>query len=127
MRYPILKKDDTFAVGFERIAMDPNVVELPEMVSLWWNHNYDDLRGPYGTLTDLRVEDGEITGELRVYDPTWTDETMQDIGCRLHGCFTNIAFESNLDTKESHIAGCKLRAVSVMLEPPFGANPGSRI
>lgn len=121
MRHPILKKTDTFTHSHAKL--DPNVVELPEMVSVWWNHDFGDIRGPYGTITDLRVEDGELTGELNSFDPTWNDNTMEDINCRLAGYFTDVAWHSDLDGSNAVITKCALRAVSVIMEPPFGANP----
>lgn len=123
MRYPIMMKDDAFTVAGMRINVDPAVVELPEMATIWWNYDFGDLSGPYGTITDLRVEGEEITGEVRIYDPTWDENTMDIINCRLAGYYNKVEYKTDLDGGNPVVTSCILRAVSVIMNPPYGANP----
>lgn len=123
MRHPIWKKDDFFVVGNQRIDMDPAVVELPEQTSLSWGFDYNDARGPYGHVTDIRLEDGEITGELTVFDPTWDDNTLKDLNCRLGGFYNGVERKSDLDGSNAIVTKCILREVSIIMNPPYGANP----
>lgn len=115
MRHKIWTKDDFFEIGGQRIDMDPAVVELPESTMLSWNYNFGDPAGPYGEVTDIRLEDGEITGELRVFDPTWDDGTMADLNVRLGGYFTNV---DKIEIGGRYrVIRCKLREVSIFPLP----------
>jgi len=115
MRHPIWKKDDFFIIGGERIDMDAEAVELPDEAYLFWGYNHGDPAGPYGKVTEMRVEDGEVTGELTVWDPTWDDNTMEDINCRLGGYFTHVEKRTDLDGSNAVVTKCHLRAVSVVM------------
>lgn len=118
MRHNIWEKDDFFTLnGSERIDMDPSVVELPESAPLTWQFDFTDARGFYGNVTDIRLEDGVITGEVEIYDPTWNADTIGDLNCRLGGYYTKV--EKNEDG--TVITSCYLRGVSIVskIDIPF--------
>lgn len=115
MRYPILKKDDVLRTQDVDIQIDAEGIEIPERAPLTWNYDYTG--GPYGYVDDIRLEDGEITGELMVTDPTWNDKTMEDYGYRLAGFYTDMVKSRDGLT----ITSCTLRAVAVV--PPPAAYP----
>lgn len=115
MRYPIWKKDDYFHHHMShRIDMDPAVVELPDKpVPLTWQYDWE--RPPIGMVTDVKFEDGEISGEiewLTVNGETWTDEMFEELEVRLGGFYTKVY--KSADNK--HVTACYLQAVSIMLE-----------
>lgn len=120
MRHPIFKKDDFFTIGKDRVEMDPNVVELPEEVALAWSFDWAGAAGPYGVVTELRVEDGEITGELRVYDPTWDDSYLDGTRSRLGGFYSGIVYNKD----RTRVEKCTLKGVSIVHYP---VNPGADI
>lgn len=113
MRYDIWKKDDFFKLGDQRIDMDPACVELPEEAHLSWN--FDWGAGPYGKVTDIRLEDGVISGEFTFYDPTWLDEALPEEFFRMGGYYRNI--EKNHDG--TVVTKCRLHAVAVVLTPVY--------
>lgn len=119
MRYPIWKKEDFFSfVNGPRIDMDPAVVVIPEECVLGWN--YDLARDPIGKVTDIRLEDGEITGEVTFFDSNEKYEqflTPEKEGfealCRLGGYYTDV---KKLGTaKNQRVTSCDLRAVFMMM------------
>jgi hypothetical protein len=117
MRYPIWKKDDYFHHHMSlRIDMDPAVVELPtKPIVLALQYNWE--RPPIGKVTDVKFEDGEITGEVHwfpyaVNGETWTDEMFEGLEVRLGGFYTKIV--KSEDNKR--VTACYLQAVSIMLE-----------
>lgn len=111
MRHTIWKRDDFFLIGGERIDMDPAVVELPEETPLVWN--FDFSKGiPMGKVTDIKLEDGEITGEVEFFDPAYDDVyKLDEFNCRLGGYYLSV--EKTEDGK--NITKCRLQAVSVVL------------
>lgn len=116
MRHKIWEKDDHFEVGGKRVDMDPSVVELPEEAHLVWEFNWDDKRGPYGSVTDIRLEDGEITAKIKFFDPSWDEELLKS--CRFAGYYTKV--EKNAEG--SQVTKCKLKGVSVV---PISNVPGA--
>lgn len=113
MRYKIWEKDDFFLVGGERTDMDPSVVELPDETILEYGFNYNTK--PLGRVSDIRLEDGEITGEVEFWEPTLSDETFAKLDCRLAGYYNNVY------QKNGNVTGCSLRSVSMI---PWTSSPG---
>lgn len=108
MRYTIWLKDDSFEVEGERIEMDPSVVVIEQQYSLPLAYNYNYDKGSVGKVEDVRVEDGEITGEVTFFEPTWNDEMVKDLGLRLGGYYTDVEYSED-GTK---ILSCELKGVS---------------
>lgn len=119
MRYAIWKKEDFFEVSPEliRIDMDPSVVELGEDLSVSYRFNHNDP--PLGKVTDVRLEDGEISGEVEFFDPTWDDETMEQLKCRLGGYYSKVM----KNDEGNVILSAKLLGVSIVPEWDI---PGNR-
>jgi len=116
MRYPIWEKDDFFQVGEDRYDMDPSIVTWEEKaLSLSWEFNHQQL--PKGRVEDIRLEEGEITGEVIFTDPQITDEMIKDLGLRFGGYYTPVEKENGVVTK------ARLRAVSLVFAKPGAANP----
>jgi hypothetical protein len=116
MRYPIWEKDDFFQVGEVRYDMDPAIVTWDEdKLPLTWLFNHQDL--PRGHVKDIRLEDGEITGEIVFTDPQITDELIREANLRFGGYYTPVEKENGVVTK------ARLRAVSIVMAKPGGANP----
>lgn len=109
MRYPIWKKDDFFEIAGWRMDMDATVVEFSDELLLTWMYNWDG--DPVGKVIDVRLEDGEITGEVEFFDPKWDDSKMDILKCRLGGYYTGV----EKTVGKERITKCRLRAVSVML------------
>lgn len=114
MRFPIWEKDDFFQFGGERIDMDPAVVDVKEQ-ELPLFYGYVFHVDPIGKVTDIRLEGGEITGEVEFYDngkdfallmlPTGDYPAM----CRLGGYYMEVSRGA------TRVSACTLKAVSVML------------
>lgn len=122
-RHKIWYKDDFFGNGVWRIDMDPNVVEIKEEpLYVVWNYNHYD--GPLGTIDDIQILDGEITGELHLDSLKIRDaKYMQSVevlldneDVRLGGYYLDVI----KDEAGKNILSCTLREVSVIMT---GANP----
>lgn len=118
-RYQIWKKGDFFhPIDDNRYDMDPSVVELPKDCPLL--DNFDYMR-PIGLMKNLEFEDGEITGELHVFDPvnkTNIEKILEDedTDSRLGGYYTKV--ECQQDAKDNwYIIGAQLRGVSIIHNP----------
>lgn len=109
MRYTIWEKDDFFKVGATRMDMDPAVVDLPVEADVMWM--YDTAKPPHGKVTDIRLEDGEITGEVEFYDPAITDDVLKELRCRFGGYYTSIRWND----ERTQVTSARLTAISVML------------
>jgi hypothetical protein len=111
MRYPIWEKDDYFQVGDERFDMDPSIVTWEDdVLPLSWNFSHQE--NPRGSVRDIRLEEGEITGEVAFTDPTITDEMIKEWDLRFGGYYTGIEKADGVVTK------ARLRAVSLVMAKP---------
>lgn len=121
MRHPIWLKDDYFQLGATKIEMDPAVVELPEEpIVLTWLYRWEEA--PLGSVTDLRLEDGEITGEVKWADNKGAQSAkalLEHGDLRLGGYYTEVVRKDNL------VLQCRLRAVATIMS--FGSNPGATV
>lgn len=109
----VWEKDDFFHhIGNKRLDMDPAIVEIgEEPVPVTWGYNFDIP--PKGRMLNLRLEDGEIVGELEFFDEkdTATWETLKrDV--RLGGYYIGV----ELDEAKENVIKCRLKAVSIMLK-----------
>ena len=129
----IWRKDDTFTlIGMPEIKMDAAVCEIPEKcVPLSWDFNFMD--NPIGQVDNIRLEDGEIIGDVELFDdpthrePTTMREQVEALwehdDIRLGGYYTNVVYK---DDKRTEIGSCTLRAVAFVMVRS-GANPGAKI
>lgn len=124
MRHPIWKKDDVFYVVNKTITMDPSGVVLPEVSPLTWN--YDWNRPPIGKVTEIRLEDDEITGEVEVYnevDRQYIEpDAMEEFSIRLFGFYNHVIYND----EGTAVIGADLRGVSLAMMAS-GANPGAKV
>lgn len=111
MRERIWKKNDYFQISGKRIEMDPLIVELPEEAPLTYYYNW--ASDPVGKVTELRLEDGEITGEVEVFDHEFDEETLDKLGCRLGGYYRSVTYD---DDRQSSVKSAKLVGVSFVLK-----------
>lgn len=85
MRHVIWEKDDFFDnIGMGRYDMDPTVLVLPPpdgKLPLMWQ--FDSQRDPIGWVSDLKLEEGEITGEVEWLMSTMSDASLENMSCRL--------------------------------------------
>lgn len=117
MRRKIWEKDDFFQMGGERIDMDPSVVEIEQGIPVVWGYNWTQT--PAGRFFDIRIEDGEITGEIEWFSDNEKYETLLDDGViRFGGYFTKV--ERNEDgsvVTKCCLSGVALLPISVMPKP----------
>lgn len=85
-RKNIWEKDDFFILGLQRIDMDPAVVKLEQDLPLVYG--YDWSGELLGKVTDVRLEDGVISGEVEVFDETL--EEAWEGHCRLGGYYLDV-------------------------------------
>lgn len=109
MRRPIWKKEDFFLIGGQRIDMDPAVVELKDGLPLVWGYDFE--RQPIGKVNDIRFEDGEITGDVELFDQALEEVLLESGSCRLGGFYKSV--EKNEDG--TVVLKASLKAVSVVL------------
>lgn len=115
MRYPIWKKDDEIQNRPKKTILDPNAVTLPDSVPLTWNFNRSSHgREVHGVVTDIRVEDGEITGEVEFYEPNYMQELLDEGDARLGGYYSGI---SEREEDDIIVCGGILREVSGFPQP----------
>lgn len=116
MRIKVWEKDDYFWAYDKRIDMDPTVVDLGLDIELpvAWNFNWGEK--PLGHVTDLRVEDGEITGELTMTHETLTKEDIDDLDMRFGGYYKDVVYT---DETETRVKSCKLVSVSTIFNPGY--------
>lgn len=133
MRHPIWKKNDFFEPrDLPPLNMNADVINFdPEGVPLVTNFNFATPDAVVGTVIDLEVEDGELTGEV-VYrcdsrgnqylpgdplQPTLdpAKEAPEPARYRLGGYFSHVQKEG------TQIVSCELRAVSLI---PIEDTPG---
>ena len=92
MRYPIWMKDDYFEyINGPRIDMDPAVVDISaEEILLFFNYFFD--LPAIGRVTDLRLENGEITGEVEVFDREgpFCVESIKAFNLRVAGYYADV-------------------------------------
>lgn len=121
MRYPIWKKDDFFEfLDGRRIDMESTAVALPDASPLTWQ--FDWARKPCGIVTDIREDDGEISGEVLFWDEDFNDSNMEEMGLRLGGYFTEV--KKNEDG--TVVLSCNLRGVSILSNWHSAAIPRTR-
>lgn len=133
MRHAIWKKDDFFEPhGLPRLDMKAEVIDFDEDdLPLVTNFSFATPDAVVGTVIDLKVEDGELTGEV-VYrcdsrgnpylpgdplQPTLdpAKDRLEPARYRLGGYF------SRVEKVDNQIVACQLRAVSIM---PLEDTPG---
>jgi hypothetical protein len=112
MRHEIWKKDDFFEVAGQRIDMDPANVTLPDESPLVWQFNQE--RPPEGRVTDIRLEDGVILGEVTLFDTVQAkhvEDFLEEGLCRLGGYYTDVV--KNEDGTQ--VLNAHLKGVSIVL------------
>lgn len=128
MRYDIWKKDDFFpGPDGQRIEMDADVVEIKyDPVPLAWGYNLDEMA--IGRVSDIRVEDGNLTGEVWWSEKqTYLDDEFMktiDRDFRFGGFFSDIVKVTAADGSYSRVIKATLRSVSIVL---YAANPGASL
>lgn len=115
MREVIWGVGDYFQVGGKRYDMNAEVVEPPdEGVPLVWNFNYE--KPPVGRVEDIRVEDGELTGEVVFLGKDALDDEMWETikrDFRLGGHFAGVKYKHE---KSTVVTECSIKAVSIVLK-----------
>lgn len=113
MRHIIWHQDDYFTKGegelYEKIEMDPNVVELPtEPIPVTISFQFD--RASIGEMVDVRLEDGHITGEVN-WDPTegFSDALIESDDLVFGG------FYDQVEKTETEILSARLAGVGVLI------------
>lgn len=140
MRHPIWKKDDSFKMigakdSVKEIFMDAEIVEFAEEpLPLVWNFSWD--MKPEGQVTELRCEDGEISGEVTLFDDSHikamlaqidtkeTDlEKLDAMGIRIGGYYGNVVRKEPVVPQlgVETVVQAKLQGVSFFI---VAANPG---
>lgn len=110
MRYVIWKKDDYFEIIDKgRFDMDVSVVKLPEEpIPLVWDYHHDMI---IGRVNDIRLEDGEITGEVEFsVEKGLDDDFLEENELRLGGYYTNVTQD------QGRVVASELRGVSVVFK-----------
>lgn len=115
MRHAIWEKDDFFQfIEGPRIDMDPAVCDISaEEIPLCWNFDIGRLPTA-GCVRDLRLEDGEITGEVIFFEDDWDSEKMKELGCRLGGYYVDVERNVVDPGKQERLTKCRLTAVSII-------------
>lgn len=123
MRYAIWEEDDYFQpIHQKRIEMDPAVVEIPEgmVCDLIWQYDSTKI---YGKISDVKLVDGEISGEVVFHDDKeLNDQMMDELRLRLGGFYTRVVKEP--DGEVERITACELSGVSIV--PIFTMPPKER-
>ena len=88
--------------------MDAAVVRLPEEAPIVWMNEFE--KDPIGKVTNIYLEDGEITGEAEWFGEQWSDQAVSDLKCRLGG------FYSNVTHNEGRVVLAELKACSLVTE-----------
>jgi hypothetical protein len=111
----IWEKDDFFGfIGGPRYDMDVTAIECPgEKVPLTWQFEFD--RAPAGIVSNIRVEDGEVVGDLKMYnnnrfDALFLDGLKEDF--RFGGYYSGVIFND----EKTIVTKCVLRAVSIVFK-----------
>lgn len=119
MKIKIWQEDDYFNfLGGPRIDMDPIVVECKEEpLPLTWNFDWE--REPIGLVSNIRIEDGELVGDLEwiegntdFNDEKW--ETFKEF-CRFGGYYSHVVRKVLSDGQE-HVASGVLAGVSIVMK-----------
>lgn len=113
-RIKIWEKDDFFQISSERKDMDPAVVQLPEEgIPLAWQYNWEKT---YGVVRDIRLEDGEITGEVEFFDKhhqAQVEALLKHGDVRYGGYYSEV--KERKDGNVSTVTECRLRAVAIVM------------
>lgn len=141
-RLPIWKKDDYFPAPEGRIDMDPAVVDIDEdkKYLLSWMYNWD-VRSIVGTVSNVRLEDGEILGDIEIKDklryervddvltgildesyPKELEKMLRNEEVRLGGFYTGV----QLNEDKTQVLSCNLETVAVILMPIYPIPPISK-
>lgn len=117
MKIKIWESDDYFLpIGLERIDMDPAVVRiLDDVIPLSWGFYDNGIL--FGTVSDIRLEDGELVGEA-----TFTNQDkkadivrlLEEGLIRFGGYYGSIERTQELDGSGSRIVSCDLRSVGIV-------------
>lgn len=89
MRFNIFEEGDFFMIGGVRRDMDPIVVEC-ENEPLPIIYGYDFAGNYYGRISDIRIENGNLTGEVEWLDPALDDGSLERMGMRLGGYYIDV-------------------------------------
>lgn len=112
MRYEILNEEDFFQVGEKRLTMDPTGVELPDIVPIAYQFNWE--MPPYGRVINLRLEGNVISGEARWREEIWGDSSMEEFGARLGGYYGDTKVLGGIE-----IIRAKLLGVGIIMPPEY--------
>lgn len=125
-RIKIWEKDDFFLIGGERKDMDPEVVSIySDPLPLVWQYNFEKA---YASVRDIRIEDGEITGEIFDWNAEVAlghIETLLEAGDIRFGGYYNEVKERK-DGGHTQVTSCSLKAVSIVLAASMPGFPSSK-
>ena len=114
MRGVIWEKDDFFPYNEGRLDMDPVIVEIPDK-EIPLSEGFDHNRQPIGKVDDIRLEDGEITGDLTFFGGEYQDRYVnlsKDGLVRLGGFYLGV----ELDDEKKNVLSCRLASVAVVVD-----------
>ncbi len=120
--------DDGSAESYTKIQMDPNVVKLPDddiPISIGFNHDVP----PIGKMTDVRLADGSITGEVFWFDPEegkGYDELLES-GELVFGGYYGKVVQTTGDVKDERVMSCELRGASMVPAGEIRSRPQPKI
>lgn len=119
MRYPIWKSDDFFELApepYTRWDMDASVVQLPdEPLPLVREYQFDQVH--LGSVSDIRIEDGDITGEVNWFGGHDDIAVLLEQGdMRLGGFYAEVVKQDGV------VSACRLNAVSTMANQDVPGN-----
>lgn len=137
MRHVIWAKDDTFKLINEpEYHMSPAAIEVPKHhdIPITWDFSFRSP--PIGRFTDIRIEDGDLTGEAvwfestELRDPDVLNRTLEFY--RFGGYFNEVVRENFMNAKNEItrviITHATLRSVAFAPKnPDIAANPGARV
>lgn len=115
MRHPIWKSTDFFATGPNdegRIDMKVEAIEVPDREIQVYGKFFSDLP-PLGHITDIKIEDGDLTGEVTWFNQNYDDMLGKDKVVRLGGHYDNTVVGNTGDGNRCTSA----RLTSVALVP----------
>lgn len=117
-RYKIFDKvkHRIFYIGGQQAKMDPNVVALPDKTPLTVNFNWA-LPEPLGWITDIKVEDGDITGVVVLHKDSGVEEMLDNEAVELGGYYINI--EKTEEGDFVIVTKATLRGVSIVFNEGY--------
>lgn len=112
MRTPIWKSTDFFEfTNGARHDMSVDAIEFPEE-GVHAVPNFDFSKLPQGEVRDLKVEDGDLTGETSWHDPEANYDSIIESGeVRLGGMYDRVEYNED----KTVVTKCRLVCVSLIL------------